>query len=85
MKSRFGTPETGLVDLKEHLNELGAGILAEFTLAAARNHAMPSPAWVRRASIVWIRVDAYGVAGVRSNTIRTMFALNEICIVMMVE
>ena len=34
-RATYWTPETGLVDLKQHLNELGANIPVEFTLAAA--------------------------------------------------
>lgn len=36
-RATYWTPETGLVDLKEHLNDLGAGIPAGFTLAAAQS------------------------------------------------
>ena len=36
-RATYWTPETGLVDLKEHLNGLGAGIPAGFTLAAAQS------------------------------------------------
>ena len=44
---------------------------------------MPSPGRVRRAGIAWTRVDLHGLAGVRNNTTRTMFALNEICMLTM--
>ncbi len=49
------------------------------------NHAWLAPGPVRWSSIMRIRAAAYGVAGVRSITIRTMFALNEICIKRMVD